>query len=61
MVPISGMVKDDSKVTTPKAVAETFWELYGQKKGAGGKLQIEMEDPDYYAGVEAFRKHIEGE
>lgn len=55
------MVSDDAKVTTPRAVAEEFWGLYEQRKGAGGKLQVEMEDPDYYAGVEGFRKHVEGE
>lgn len=61
LIPISGVVKDDAKVTTAQAVAEEFWGLYVQKKGAGGKLQVEMEDPEYYDNIEGLRKMVEGE
>lgn len=60
-VPISGMVTDDAKVTTPQAVAEEFWGLYGQPKGLGGKTSVEMEDPEYYGMVEGMRKQVEGD
>lgn len=60
LVPVSGLINDDAKVTTAAAVADQFWKLYEQPKGTKGQLSVEMEDPDYYQGVEAFRKHVEG-
>lgn len=60
LVPVGGMISDDAKVTTAAAVADEFWKLYKQPKGVNGQLSVEMDDPDYYPGVEAFRRHVEG-
>lgn len=60
-IPVTGLVSDDAKVTTASAVAEQFWQLYSQPKGTKGKRSVEMTDPDYYAGVEGFRKMVEGQ
>lgn len=45
LVPVSGMIRDNSKVTTPRAVAETMWILY--QEGRDGRLSVEMHDPEY--------------
>lgn len=60
-IPIVGVVRDESKTTSAKIVAEEFWKLYEQPKGMGGKCSVELEDPDYYDMVEGMRKQVEGE
>ena len=60
-VPVNGIVRDDAKVTTSKAVAAQFWKLYEQKKGVKGEFSVEMDDPDYEDMVEGVRKMVEGE
>lgn len=55
------MISDDAKVTTAQRVADEFWKLYSQPKGQKGKMTAELEDPDYYAGVEGLRKYVEGQ
>lgn len=59
-VPVGGMVRDDAKVTSARAVAEEFWKLYEQPKGTEGKVGVEINDPDYLPMVEGMRKQVEG-
>lgn len=60
-VPVGGVVRDEAKVTSAKAVAGEFWKLYEQAKGQEGKVSVEMEDPDYLDMVEGWRKQVEGD
>ena len=60
-VAVGGLISDNAKVTTAQRVADEFWKLYEQPKGEKGQLVVELEDPDYYAGVEGFRQYVEGQ
>jgi len=60
-VPVNGIVRDDAKVTSSRAVAAQFWKLYEQKKGVKGETSVEMDDPDYEDMIEGVRKMVEGE
>jgi len=60
-VPVNGVVSDDAKVTSSRAVAAQFWKMYEQKKGVRGENSVEMDDPDYEDMIEGVRKSVEGD
>lgn len=59
-VVVAGFVSDKCAVTTARAVGETFWGLYVEKKGVEGRVSVEMLDPAYESDMSNLTRSMEG-
>lgn len=57
-ISVRGIVSENAKVTTPKAIGEQFYKFYEQKKGSQGQLSVEMDDPDYKRQVKEMAESL---